>query len=153
MRRQITIGNKNIDIECNSGTALFFQEFTGLNIYELITKPLAKIKNIDSLKGLKDNPDKLEILNDPETLSKIETSSKLMNEAIEYAQKLTYIMSLQATHNKTLDGISEIRKELNQDDYLAWLMQFDAKDFSFKTYLEITAFWRRQTEGTSEPKN
>lgn len=145
------IGETSLDIECNNGTAAFFQEFTNKNIYDVITEPAGKLSELSKLKGL--NLAEADTLNDPETAAAIVNASKVANETIEIAQQLAYIMNLQAQHNKTLDGISEIRKKLNRDEFIVWLMQFGPTDFSAKTYMDLTGFWRNQTKGSSQAKN
>lgn len=151
MRREINIGNRTLDIECNNGTALLFQEFTGLNLYDVITSPASKLTDLDKIRDL--NAATINKLEDPETAVAFKKVSSFANEAVAVAQKLAYVMNLQAQNNKTLEGISEIRKKLNADDFLVWLMQFDPTDFSASTYKTITAFWRKQSEGSSEAKN
>lgn len=151
MRREITIGETRLDIECNNGTAAFFQEFTNKNIYDVITEPAGKLAELSKLRSL--NLADANTLNDPETAAAITSASKVASETIEIAQELAYIMNLQAVNNKTLEGISEIRKKLNKDDFLVWLMQFSPTDFSSKTYMELTGFWRKQSTGSSTPKN
>lgn len=151
MRREIKIGNKTLDIECNNGTALLFQEFTGLNLYDVITSPASALTDLDKIRDL--NATSINRLEDPETAAAFKKVSSFANEAVAVAQKLAYVMNLQAQNNKTLEGISEIRKKLNADEFLVWLMQFEPTDFSASTYKTITAFWRKQSEGSSEGKN
>lgn len=151
MRREINIGNKTLDIECNNGTALLFQEFTGLNLYDVITSPASTLTDLDKIRDL--NATSINKLGDPDTAAAFKKVSSFANEAVAVAQKLAYVMNLQAQNNKTLEGISEIRKKLNADEFLVWLMQFEPTDFSASTYKTITAFWRKQSEGSSEAKN
>lgn len=148
MRTEIKIGNQALDIECNNGTDYLFREFTGKSIREVMIEPALKIKDIERLKNI--TPGDVSALKVQEDLPTLSAAS---DEAIDAACKLAYVMHLQAINAKTADGISEIRKQLSRDHFILWMMNFEPKDFTMATYTELTAFWRKQSEGTSISKN
>lgn len=153
MKKTIKIGQKELELECNLGTAAFFQELTGRNLFDLTAELSAKLadasREIDALR-VQGEVDKTAILNSNSAV-KILAAAKA--DAIDMASKLAYIMELQAKHGKEKKDIFEIREKLNKDDLLVWMMNFDADSFDINTYKEVLEFWKSQTQTTSEAKN
>lgn len=150
MRRTINISGQEIELEANLGTASFFQEFTGKNIFNISSEIASKMG--DATKKVKNtNPNatasekKLEILEGG--------FSEAIAEAVDVGKTLAYIMNVQTKYGKTKDDISKIRSELTKDDLLAWEFQFAPHAFTFETYTKIMSFWKAQTESTSIEKN
>ena len=153
MKKIIKIGQKELELECNLGTAAFFQELTGRNLFDLTAELSAKLadasREIEALR-VQGEVDKTAILN---SNSAIKNLAAAKADAIDMASKLTYIMQLQAKHGKEKKDIFEIREELNKDDLLIWMMDFEADSFDINTYKEVLGFWKSQTQTTSEAKN
>lgn len=151
MRKEILIGGQTIELEANLGTASFFQEFTGKNIFNISSEIAAKMSE-----AAKKTAQNKEIMNDKNKL-KLELLesgiTEAVTEAVDVAKALTYIMNLQTKYGKTKEDIGKIRSELTKDDLLAWEMNFSPDSFSFDTYTKLMSFWKRQTEATSEEKN
>lgn len=151
MRKIITIGERTIELECNLGTASFFQEFAKRNIFscssEIATRTAAAAKVIKAA-GVTTNVDIA-----TEANQALEELALAKAEAVDVAAKLIYIMSLQASHGKTKEDISMIRALLTDDDYLVWSMDISPELITFETYKEVMDFWKTQTEKTSQSKN
>lgn len=154
MRKNITIGERTIELECNLGTASFFQEFAKRNIFscssEIATRTAAAAKVIKSA-GITQESSKADIA--AEASQALDDLSMAKAEAVDVAAKLIYIMSLQAQSGKTKEDISKIRSLLTDDDYLLWSMDISPELITFDTYKEVMDFWKAQTTKTSQSKN
>lgn len=150
MRTTMMIDGQTIELEANLGTASFFQEFTGKNIFTVSSEIASKMgeavkKSKGNIKNLSEAEKKLELLDSGMT--------EAAAEAVEVGKALAYIMNIQTKYGKTKEDISKIRTELTQDDLIAWSFQFSPKAFSFDTYTKMMSFWKAQTETTSIEKN
>lgn len=154
MRKNITIGERTIELECNLGTASFFQEFVKKNIFscssDIASKMAAAAKVIKSA-GITQESSKADIA--AEASQALDDLSMAKAEAVDVAAKLIYIMSLQAQSGKTKEDISKIRSLLTDDDYLLWSMDISPELITFDTYKEVMDFWKAQTTKTSQSKN
>lgn len=150
MRKNIEIGGRDIELEANLGTAAFYQELTGYNLFEISSR-IAKMMT-DAVKTVTANKPKA---------SKSELKVDLIGSgigeasslAVETAEALAYIMNLQTQFGKTKEDIYKIREKLTKDDQLEWMMSFSPESFTYKTYTEIMSFWKAQSKETSIEKN
>lgn len=154
MRRKITVGGREIELECNLGTAAFFQEFAKKNIFDVSSRIATKMSQAYEAiakQRINDEINKLALYSRaPEAMDDL---AAVQADAVDVASKLVYIMNLQTRYGKNKEDIYKIRQELTDEDYLVWSMDFEPGSFSYNTYKEVMSFWKEQTEKTSESKN
>lgn len=151
MRKTIEIGGQEVELEANLGTASFFQEFTGKNIFNISSQIASKMG--ESAQKAKENKNKDATAAEKKLELLGSGFSEAISEAVEVGKALAYIMHIQTKYGKTKEDISRIRAELTKDDLLAWEFNFVPNAFTFETYTKIMGFWQAQTETTSTEKN
>lgn len=152
MRKTITIGGKEVELECNLGTATFYQELTGKNLFEMIPEIGRKMSEAAlALREAKEaHP---EDDTDPEVVRLTGEIGKVAHQATAEAEALAFIMETQAKFGKSREDIAKIRALLTKDDLLAWKMDLGPTAITYSTYTELAKFWGAQTKSTTEPKN
>lgn len=126
MKTNINIGNNTVEIVCNLGTELLFRRLTG----EDFNLKLIEIKNLAT----------------SEDQNEKARAGLVM---LELAKKLAYVMAKQAE----CDNIQKLFNLMNDNDFTAWLFNFETSDFTVETYLEIIKAWKGTRSTSVNAKN
>lgn len=126
MKTNINIGKNTVEIVCNLGTELLFRRLTGEDFN-------LKLLEIKSLATSEDQNEKAR-------------AGLVM---LELAKKLAYVMAKQAE----CDNIQKLFNLMNDNDFTAWLFNFEANDFTVETYMEIIKAWKGTRSTSVNAKN
>lgn len=126
MKTNINIGKNTVEIVCNLGTELLFRRLTG----EDFNLKLLEIKNLAT----------------SEDQNEKARAGLVM---LELAKKLAYVMAKQAE----CDNIQKLFNLMNDNDFTAWLFNFEASDFTIETYMEILKAWKGTRSTSVNAKN
>lgn len=126
MKTNINIGKNTVEIVCNLGTELLFRRLTGEDFN-------LKLLEIKSLAKSEDQNEKAR-------------AGLVM---LELAKKLAYVMAKQAE----CDNIQKLFNLMNDNDFTAWLFNFEANDFTVETYREILKAWKGTRSTSVNAKN
>ena len=153
MERKISVGDKEMSFKASAATNILYKKafhddiLVKLTSYSKNLKELQKIQ--ETFKELKEDTSK----SDEERLA---VMTELMNsEVVTSAQtfssetlpKLAYIMYLEAN-----EKVGEVFKKLNEESYMAWLMEID-QDELVEVTGQVMDIWQSGARKHSKPKN
>lgn len=153
MERKISVGDKEMSFKASAATNILYKKafhddiLVKLTSYSKNLKELQKIQ--DTFKELKEDTSK----SDEERLavmtelmnSEVVTSSQTFSS--ETLPKLAYIMYLEAN-----EKVGEVFKKLNEESYMAWLMEID-QDELVEVTGQVMDIWQSGARQHSKPKN
>lgn len=153
MERKISVGDKEMSFKASAATNILYKKafhddiLVKLTSYSKNLKELQKIQ--ETFKELKEDTSK----SDEERLS---VMTELMNSEVvtssqtfssETLPKLAYIMYLEAN-----EKVGEVFKKLNEESYMAWLMEID-QDELVEVTGQVMDIWQSGARQHSKPKN
>ncbi len=153
MERKISVGDKEMSFKASAATNILYKKafhddiLVKLTSYSKNLKELQKIQ--DTFKELKEDTSK----SDEERLA---VMTELMNSEVvttsqtfssETLPKLAYIMYLEAN-----EKVGEVFKKLNEESYMAWLMEID-QDELVEVTGQVMDIWQSGARQHSKPKN
>ena len=153
MERKISVGDKEMSFKASAATNILYKKafhddiLVKLTSYSKNLKELQKIQ--ETFKELKEDTSK----SDEERLavmtemmnSEVVTSSQTFSS--ETLPKLAYIMYLEAN-----EKVGEVFKKLNEESYMAWLMEID-QDELVEVTGQVMDIWQSGARNHSKPKN
>ena len=153
MERKISVGDKEMSFKASAATNILYKKafhddiLVKLTSYSKNLKELQKIQ--ETFKELKEDTSK----SDEERLavmtelmnSEVVTSSQMFSS--ETLPKLAYIMYLEAN-----EKVGEVFKKLNEESYMAWLMEID-QDELVEVTGQVMDIWQSGARQHSKPKN
>lgn len=153
MERKISVGDKEMSFKASAATNILYKKafhddiLVKLTSYSKNLKELQKIQ--ETFKELKEDTSK----SDEERLavmtelmnSEVVTSSQTFSS--ETLPKLAYIMYLEAN-----EKVGEVFKKLNEESYMAWLMEIDQDELVDVTG-QVMDIWQSGARNHSKPKN
>ena len=153
MERKIIVGDKEMSFKASAATNILYKKafhddiLVKLTSYSKNLKELQKIQ--ETFKELKEDTSK----SDEERLavmtelmnSEVVTSSQTFSS--ETLPKLAYIMYLEAN-----EKVGEVFKKLNEESYMAWLMEID-QDELVEVTGQVMDIWQSGARQHSKPKN
>lgn len=153
MERKISVGDKEMSFKASAATNILYKKafhddiLVKLTSYSKNLKELQKIQ--ETFKELKEDTSK----SDEERLavmtelmnSEVVTSSQTFSS--ETLPKLAYIMYLEAN-----EKVGEVFKKLNEESYMAWLMEID-QDELVEVTGRVMDIWQSGARQHSKPKN
>lgn len=153
MERKISVGDKEMSFKASAATNILYKKafhddiLVKLTSYSKNLKELQKIQ--ETFKELKEDTSK----SDEERLgvmtelmnSEVVTSSQTFSS--ETLPKLAYIMYLEAN-----EKVGEVFKKLNEESYMAWLMEID-QDELVEVTGQVMDIWQSGARQHSKPKN
>lgn len=153
MERKISVGDKEMSFKASAATNILYKKafhddiLVKLTSYSKNLKELQKIQ--ETFKELKEDTSK----SDEERLavmtelmnSEVVTSSQTFSS--ETLPKLAYIMYLEAN-----EKVGEVFKKLNEESYMAWLMEIDQNELVEVTG-QVMDIWQSGARQHSKPKN
>lgn len=153
MERKISVGDKEMSFKASAATNILYKKafhddiLVKLTSYSKNLKELQKIQ--ETFKELKEDTSK----SDEERLavmtelmnSEVVTSSQTFSS--ETLPKLAYIMYLEAN-----EKVGEVFKKLNEESYMAWLMEIDQDELVDVTG-QVMDIWQSGARHHSKPKN
>lgn len=153
MERKISVGDKEMSFKASAATNILYKKafhddiLVKLTSYSKNLKELQKIQ--ETFKELKEDTSK----SDEERLavmtelmnSEVVTSSQTFSS--ETLPKLAYIMYLEAN-----EKAGEVFKKLNEESYMAWLMEID-QDELVEVTGQVMDIWQSGARQHSKPKN
>ena len=153
MERKISVGDKEMSFKASAATNILYKKafhddiLVKLTSYSKNLKELQKIQ--DTFKELKEDTSK----SDEERLA---VMTELMNSEVvttsqtfssETLPKLAYIMYLEAN-----EKVGEVFKKLNEESYMAWLMEID-QDELVEVTGQVMDIWQSGARQHSKPKH
>ena len=153
MKKTIVLDNKEIMFKSSAATNILYKKAFHEDILVKLTaytKNLKELKNMQAtIAGLKDDPsktqeEKLAIMNEMMQSEAFITSNSFTSNELP---KLAYIMYVEA--NETQKTIFD---KLNEESYLAWLMEIDQDELLTLTG-EVMNLWQAGAKAHSKPKN
>ena len=153
MERKISVGDKEMTFKASAATNILYKKafhddiLVKLTSYSKNLKELQKIQ--ETFKELKEDTSK----SDEERLA---VMTELMNSEVvttsqtfssETLPKLAYIMYLEAN-----EKVGEVFKKLNEESYMAWLMEID-QDELVEVTGQVMDIWQSGARQHSKPKN
>lgn len=153
MERKISVGDKEMSFKASAATNILYKKAFHDDILVKLTsysKNLKKLQKIqETFKELKEDTSK----SDEERLavmtelmnSEVVTSSQTFSS--ETLPKLAYIMYLEAN-----EKVGEVFKKLNEESYMAWLMEID-QDELVEVTGQVMDIWQSGARQHSKPKN
>ena len=153
MERKISVGDKEMSFKASAATNILYKKafhddiLVKLTSYSKNLKELQKIQ--ETFKELKEDTSK----SDEERLavmtelmnSEVVTSSQTFSS--ETLPKLAYIMYLEAN-----EKVGEVFKKLNEESYMAWLMEID-QDELVEVTGQVMDIWQSGARQHSKQKN
>lgn len=153
MERKISVGDKEMSFKASAATNILYKKAFHDDILVKLTsysKNLKKLQKIqETFKELKEDTSK----SDEERLA---VMTELMNSEVvttsqtfssETLPKLAYIMYLEAN-----EKVGEVFKKLNEESYMAWLMEID-QDELVEVTGQVMDIWQSGARQHSKPKN
>ena len=153
MERKITIGNKEMSFKSSAATNILYKKAFHDDVIVKLTSYSKNLKELQKIQA------RFAELKDDSSLSeedKLKEMSELMNsETVTSAQtfsaetlpKLAYIMYLEAN-----EKVGEVFKKLNEESYMAWLMDIDQDELTDMTG-EVMDIWQSGARTHSKQKN
>ena len=136
MIKTIVVGGEPTKFEATTGTGELYQMFTGRNIYadlQEVSKAFVGINMEDTSKLPMDG----------------------VNKILKMVQQMGFVMYIQAnTRGDTpLDRIRNIKSRINDDEYLAWILEIEQDEFNNTLFLEFIDLMNLNSKSSSESKN
>lgn len=153
MKKTITLNEKEMTFKSSAATNILYKKAFGDDI---IIKLTSYTKNLKELKNMQERIAEIradssktqeEILAEMQNMMNSEAFVVSQTFTNETFPKLAYIMWLEANESQR-----EIFNKLNEEGYLAWLMEINQDDLLAVTG-QVLEIWREGSRTTSKPKN
>ena len=153
MKKTIKLNETEMTFKSSAATNILYKKAFGDDILVKLTsytKNLKELKNMQArIAELRADSSKTqeEVLAEMQTMMNSEAFIVSQTFANETLPKLAYIMWLEANESQR-----EIFNKLNEESYLAWLMEINQDDLLAVTG-QVMEIWQAGARTTSKPKN
>ena len=153
MERKISVGDKEMSFKASAATNILYKKAFHDDILVKLTSYSKNLKELQKIQGTfkelkedtsKSDEERLAVMTELMNSEVVTTSQTFSSETLP---KLAYIMYLEAN-----EKVGEVFKKLNEESYMAWLMEID-QDELVEVTGQVMDIWQSGARQHSKPKN